>query len=178
MAVRAERCPSCRALLGPRVEGALAPDLSAVTPPRQEGPLVPAVKRKDKDRAQNKTWQEEVRDRVKHRRQKRRLPQEEAGDNLPLFREAKAVPERAGGERPAAPSDKSGVPRQSEASAGARASADRSTPERAASRLERPLQDWSARSQRREAVPATSVSEVVPSISLAPASEVEAVQGP
>jgi uncharacterized RDD family membrane protein YckC len=74
---RAERCPSCHAVVAPRVEGALAPAPRAVTPPprEHEEPLrdIPGLRRRER------TWRDEVRERVRSRRQKRA----EAG--LPLF---------------------------------------------------------------------------------------------
>jgi len=100
---RAERCPACDAVVAPRVEGALAPAPRAVTPsPREhEEPLrdIPGLRRRER------TWRDEVRERVRSRRQKRA----EAG--LPLFeqpevRETPAdapAPPREGLEDAAAP---------------------------------------------------------------------------
>jgi uncharacterized RDD family membrane protein YckC len=68
-----ERCPFCGALLAPAVEGALAPDprhgLDNVEPLRE----IPGLRKRER------TWQDEVRDRVRQRRQ------EKAGPELPLF---------------------------------------------------------------------------------------------
>lgn len=81
-----ERCPSCAALVAPAVEGSLAPDPSSVTPPgRGRENLV----RELAGRKRERTWKDEVKDRVRSRRQKK-----PAG--LPLFgdegRSAAAAP--------------------------------------------------------------------------------------
>jgi uncharacterized RDD family membrane protein YckC len=79
-----ERCPVCDATVAPRVEGALAPDPRMVTPPsrgRSRGgdervePLrdIPGLRKRER------TWRDEVQDRVRSRRQKR------AQAGLPLF---------------------------------------------------------------------------------------------
>ena len=68
-----ERCPFCSALLGPAVEGALAPD------PRRELDNVEPLREIPGLRKRERTWQDEVRDRVRQRRQ------EKAGPELPLF---------------------------------------------------------------------------------------------
>jgi uncharacterized RDD family membrane protein YckC len=72
-----DRCPVCEAGATPRVEGALAADPRFVTPPprvRVE-PLrdIPGLRKKEK------TWRDEVQERVRSRRQKR------ASAGLPLF---------------------------------------------------------------------------------------------
>ncbi len=88
-----ERCPACGALVAPPVEGALAPLPSAVTPSaRREAPgrdLGPMKKRE-------RSWQDEVKDRIRHRRQRRG-----GGTALPLFseEEPEAPPEPAARER-------------------------------------------------------------------------------
>src|SRR5262245_45458211 len=77
------RCPVCDASGVPRVEGALAADPRFVTPPaRADGaePLrdLPGLRKKEK------SWRDEVQERVRSRRNKRAL----AG--LPLFEKAEA----------------------------------------------------------------------------------------
>src|SRR5678815_2860947 len=77
-----ERCPGCGAHVAPLTEGALAPDPAAR--PRPE-PLreIPGLKKRER------TWKDEVRERVRDRKRKR-------GDgDLPLFRDGEDV---AGGE--------------------------------------------------------------------------------
>jgi uncharacterized RDD family membrane protein YckC len=77
-----DRCPVCDASGVPRVEGALAADPRFVTPPAKAKaePLrdIPGLRRKEK------TWRDEVQERVRSRRNKRAL----AG--LPLFEQAEA----------------------------------------------------------------------------------------
>jgi uncharacterized RDD family membrane protein YckC len=71
-----DRCPGCGASVAPLTEGALAPDPAAR--PRPE-PLreIPGLKKKER------TWKDEVRDRVRDRKRRR------AGEgDLPLFRDA------------------------------------------------------------------------------------------
>jgi uncharacterized RDD family membrane protein YckC len=68
-----ERCPFCGALIAPAVEGALAPDL------RREPDNVEPLREIPGLRKRERTWQDEVRDRVRQRRQ------EKAGPELPLF---------------------------------------------------------------------------------------------
>lgn len=67
------RCPACGSLVAPPVEGALAPDPLAsrakVEPLRE----IPGMRKRER------TWKDEVRDRVRHRRQER------GGGELPLF---------------------------------------------------------------------------------------------
>jgi uncharacterized RDD family membrane protein YckC len=74
---RFDRCPVCEPASAPRVEGALAADPRFVTPqPRARvEPMrdIPGLRRKEK------TWRDEVQERVKSRRQKR------ASAGLPLF---------------------------------------------------------------------------------------------
>jgi len=79
-------CPVCDAGTTPRVEGALATDPRYVTPqalPRVE-PLrdIPGLRKKEK------TWRDEVQERVKSRRQKR------ASAGLPLFDQVEATEPR------------------------------------------------------------------------------------
>jgi len=75
-----ERCSFCGAVVSPRVEGALAPEPATVTPPPRDKaePLreLPGLRKREK------TWKDEVSERVRHRRRKRAgLP------DLPLFSE-------------------------------------------------------------------------------------------
>jgi uncharacterized RDD family membrane protein YckC len=74
---RAERCPACGAVVAPPVEGALAPKPRTVTPPSREKvePLrdIPGMPKKER------TWRDEVQERVRQRRKKR------AQSSLPLF---------------------------------------------------------------------------------------------
>ena len=83
------RCPVCELPSTPRVDGALAADPRLVTPPAREkvrpDPLrdVPALRKRD---ARDRSWRDEVRERVRSRRQKRA----EAG--LPLFDEPAPPP--------------------------------------------------------------------------------------
>jgi uncharacterized RDD family membrane protein YckC len=79
-----ERCPACGAHVAPLTEGALAPDPAAR--PRPE-PLreIPGLKKRER------TWKDEVRERVRDRKLKR-------GDgDLPLFRDGEDV---EGGDEP------------------------------------------------------------------------------
>lgn len=73
-----DRCPSCGAsvALAPPVEGALAPDPLAA--PGKVEPLreIPGLRKRER------TWKDEVRERVRHRRRER-----PGGAELPLFRE-------------------------------------------------------------------------------------------
>jgi uncharacterized RDD family membrane protein YckC len=78
------RCPVCEPSATPRVEGALAADPRLVTPPARakarQDPLrdAPALRHRD---TRDRSWRDEVQERVRSRRQKRA----EAG--LPLFDE-------------------------------------------------------------------------------------------
>ena len=94
------RCPVCESGQ-PRVEGALAADLRFVTPPAK-GRVerdIPGLRKKEK------TWRDEVQERVRSRRHKRAL----AG--LPLFEQAEAQQPDA----PAAPAETPAAPELSEA---------------------------------------------------------------
>ena len=77
------RCPHCAALLSVPAEGALAPSPQPVTPPGRDKqqPLreIPGLRKRER------TWKDEVRDRVRHRRQQRG-----GGEELPLFRDSEA----------------------------------------------------------------------------------------
>jgi len=72
-----DRCPVCDAGAVPRVEGALAADPRVVTPPARARVEtlreIPGLRRKER------TWRDEVQERVRSRRQKR------ASAGLPLF---------------------------------------------------------------------------------------------
>ena len=83
------RCPVCDASVAPRVEGALATDPRLMTPPargkRVDSPRdIPGLRKREK------TWRDEVQERVRSRRQKR----VDAG--LPLFDQPEAEPAAAG----------------------------------------------------------------------------------
>ncbi len=87
-----ERCAFCGALVAPGGEGALAPDHAPVTPPgrgRADG-----LREMGGLRKRERSWKDEVNDRMRHRRQ-RNKPGTSSGD-LPLF--AEAVPTRAASE--------------------------------------------------------------------------------
>jgi uncharacterized RDD family membrane protein YckC len=77
-----DSCPFCGAVLAVPSEGALAPELRAVTPPARGRvePMreIPGLNNKKKER----TWKDEVRDRVRERKQRN------GGEGeLPLFRD-------------------------------------------------------------------------------------------
>lgn len=76
-----DRCPFCAALLAAPQQGALAPDLSrAPFEPMRE---LPGTRKRER------TWKDEVRDRVRHRKEQR-------GGELPLFQDEPPVePEEA-----------------------------------------------------------------------------------
>lgn len=74
-----ERCPRCGTVVYLPVEGALAPDPQLTPPARSKGePLreIPGLKKRER------TWRDEVRERVRDRRQRR-----SGSSDLPLFRE-------------------------------------------------------------------------------------------
>ena len=85
------RCPVCDASVAPRVEGALATDPRLLTPPARGKARVDSPRDIPGLRKREKTWRDEVQERVRSRRQKR----VDAG--LPLFDQPE--PARAG--RPA-----------------------------------------------------------------------------
>jgi uncharacterized RDD family membrane protein YckC len=89
------RCPHCAALLGVPAEGALAPSPQPVTPPARDKdqPLreIPGLRKRER------TWKDEVRDRVRHRRQQRG-----GGEDLPLFRDSEGPAPEDPPEEPAA----------------------------------------------------------------------------
>jgi uncharacterized RDD family membrane protein YckC len=115
------RCPSCAALLAGPTEGALAPNPQLVTPPARNASSAGAAE-SAKDtvrqlpglRKRERTWKDEVRDRVRNRRQVRGEP-----DDLPLFRDREEGAAEEGAPDPAAPE-----PAEPEASAPAPASDD------------------------------------------------------
>jgi uncharacterized RDD family membrane protein YckC len=80
------QCPSCGASVAPPVEGSLAPDPATLSPAPKTEPLreIPALRKRER------TWKDEVRERVRHRRQTR------SGD-LPLFDQPEPEPEAAPG---------------------------------------------------------------------------------
>jgi uncharacterized RDD family membrane protein YckC len=91
-----ERCPRCGTVVYLPVEGALAPDPQLTPPPRKGEPLreIPGMKKRER------TWKDEVRERVRDRRQRRM-----GSADLPLFRDqeeglspAAEEPEAAGPE--------------------------------------------------------------------------------
>jgi uncharacterized RDD family membrane protein YckC len=76
----AERCPVCDASsVAPRVEGALAADPRLVTPPARPKRPEPPLRELPGQRRREKSWRDEVQERVRSRRQKR------ADSGLPLF---------------------------------------------------------------------------------------------
>ena len=82
-----ERCPRCGTVVYLPVEGALAPDPQLTPPARNKGePLreIPGLKKRER------TWKDEVRDRVRDRRQRR-----SGSADLPLFRDEEPAPEAA-----------------------------------------------------------------------------------
>jgi uncharacterized RDD family membrane protein YckC len=86
----ADRCPVCDAAVAPRVEGALATDPRLATPPARPKPRVEPLRDIPGLRKRERTWRDEVQERVRSRRQKRA----EAG--LPLFEQPEPPPVQAG----------------------------------------------------------------------------------
>ncbi|MBI3932853.1 MAG: RDD family protein [Acidobacteria bacterium] len=89
-----DRCPACGTIVSPPVEGSLAPDPLAGAPPREKvEPLreIPGLRKREK------TWKDEVRERVRQRRRTRT-----GEEDLPLFRETQDEdsPEEPGAPRP------------------------------------------------------------------------------
>ena len=78
-----DRCGACGALLAPPVEGALAPNPS---PARD----VTGIRRRGE---RDKNWKDEVRDRVRHRKQEK-VRDKTKEQELPLFRDEAADPVR------------------------------------------------------------------------------------
>lgn len=83
-----DRCPRCGTVVYLPVEGALAPDPQLIPPARNAKgePLreIPGLKKRER------TWKDEVRDRVRDRRQRR-----SGSADLPLFRDEEPEPEAA-----------------------------------------------------------------------------------
>jgi uncharacterized RDD family membrane protein YckC len=82
----ADRCPVCDTAVAPRVEGALAADPRLATPPARPKARVEPLRDIPGMRKREKTWRDEVQERVRSRRQKRA----EAG--LPLFEQPEPAP--------------------------------------------------------------------------------------
>jgi uncharacterized RDD family membrane protein YckC len=87
----ADRCPVCDAGAAPRVEGALAADPRLVTPPARPKSRVEPQRDIPGLRKRERTWRDEVQERVRSRREKR------VAAGLPLFDEPETPP------RPEAP---------------------------------------------------------------------------
>jgi uncharacterized RDD family membrane protein YckC len=85
----ADRCPICDAAVAPRVEGALAADPRLATPPARPKPKPEPLRDIPGLRKRERTWRDEVQERVRSRRQKR----VEAG--LPLFEQPEPPPVQA-----------------------------------------------------------------------------------
>jgi uncharacterized RDD family membrane protein YckC len=85
----ADRCPICDAAVAPRVEGALAADPRLATPPARPKAKPEPLRDIPGLRKREKTWRDEVQERVRSRRQKRA----EAG--LPLFEQPEPPPVQA-----------------------------------------------------------------------------------
>ena len=66
-----DRCPVCDAGAVPRVEGALAADPRLLTPPARSRNRVEPLRDIPALRKREKTWRDEVQERVRSRRQKR-----------------------------------------------------------------------------------------------------------
>jgi uncharacterized RDD family membrane protein YckC len=81
-----DRCPVCDAGVVPRVEGALATDPRLLTPPARAKARVEPPRDIPGLRKREKTWRDEVQERVRSRRQKR------ADAGLPLFDQPEAEP--------------------------------------------------------------------------------------
>ncbi|HSB62272.1 MAG TPA: zinc ribbon domain-containing protein, partial [Vicinamibacteria bacterium] len=95
-----QRCPSCGGVVAPAVEGALAPDPASVSPlGRGRGDAI-----RDIAGQRRRTWKDEVKDRVRNRRQQKRPggPSRSAVTELPLFGET-AAPAPAAAEAAAVP---------------------------------------------------------------------------
>ena len=94
-----ERCPFCGSRLSGPVEGALAPELAPTPDPRDALPIreIPGLRKRERER----TWKDEVRERVRDRRERR-------SSDLPLFdarEESVAEAEHETMEEPPPPSD-------------------------------------------------------------------------
>lgn len=118
LAPGASRCPSCQAAVAPRVEGALATDPRLVTPPARSRSRAADVSREPailrRRDGSERTWQAEIQERVRSRRQRR------VATDLPLFDQpeiAAAQPAEDSGRgselrppRPVVPVTRPGVP--------------------------------------------------------------------
>jgi uncharacterized RDD family membrane protein YckC len=98
-----DRCPVCDATVAPRVEGALAADPRLLTPPARPKQRAEPLRDIPGLRKRERTWRDEVQERVRSRRQRR------ADAGLPLF-DQPAPPERARTELPATPAPGEPVP--------------------------------------------------------------------
>jgi uncharacterized RDD family membrane protein YckC len=84
-----DSCPFCGAVLAVPAEGALAPELRAVTPPARDK-VEPMRELPGHNKKKERTWKDEVRERVRDRKQKL------GGEGeLPLFRDAEAAEDQA-----------------------------------------------------------------------------------
>lgn len=92
-----DRCPVCDAGFVARVEGALAAEPRLLTPPARPKSRVDPLRDIPGLRKREKTWRDEVQERVRSRRQKR------ADAGLPLFDQPEPGEARAPEPRPAAP---------------------------------------------------------------------------
>jgi len=100
----ADRCPVCDAGVAPRVEGALAADPRLLTPPARPKGRVEPLRDIPGLRKREKTWRDEVQERVRSRRQKRA----EAG--LPLFDQPETPPPATGPVEPPVPPPPAATP--------------------------------------------------------------------
>ena len=91
------RCPVCDASVAPRVEGALATDPRLLTPPARGKARVDSPRDLPGLRKREKTWRDEVQERVRSRRQRR------ADAGLPLFDTPAAEPVPAAPRAPSSP---------------------------------------------------------------------------
>lgn len=82
-----ERCAFCGALVAPSAEGALAPDHASVTPPARG--RADSLREIGGLRKRERSWKDEVNDRVRNRRQRSKG----APAELPLFAEAPPPPD-------------------------------------------------------------------------------------
>ena len=100
-----DRCPVCDAGAAPRVEGALATDPRLLTPPARAKTRVEPPRDIPGLRKREKTWRDEVQERVRSRRQKR------ADAGLPLFDQPEAGATPAAPPAPAVPPTERPSPR-------------------------------------------------------------------
>ena len=100
----ANRCPVCDASVAPRVEGALATDPRLMTPPARGRARGDSARDIPGLRKREKTWRDEVQERVRSRRQKR----QDAG--LPLFDEPEGEPAPAAPPASTAPTAETAAP--------------------------------------------------------------------